>query len=145
MSVCCERVGVSDRKERFRWGLAGEIAEWRIFSIIFVDFPEKKRIIPYCMDTQNDSNMASSADLAFLRDCRRVVGTKQLRKALRDGTALRVYLAMDADPAITEPLAQICGDLQAAFCWVPTMQALGQACGIEVGAAAAAAVKPSRF
>ena len=57
---------------------------------------------------------------------------------------LIMYGSMPQDSILMQ-LAQICGDLQAAFCWVPTMQALGQACGIEVGAAAAAAVKPSRF
>ena len=33
----------------------------------------------------------------------KVVGVKQSRKAIREGRAKRVYLACDADPAITEP------------------------------------------
>ena len=35
-------------------------------------------------------------------------------------------------------LAELCGDNQIQITWVPTMEALGSACGIEVGAAAAA-------
>ena len=67
-----------------------------------------------------------------------VVGSKQLRKALERGTAECVFLAENADPAITEPIAEMCGKLHIQITWVRTMAELGQACGIEVGAAAAA-------
>lgn len=70
-----------------------------------------------------------------------VVGAKQLRKALQSGRACRVYLAENADPAITEPLEAMCNQFHIAYVWVSSMQELGKACGIEVGAAAAAAVK----
>lgn len=67
-----------------------------------------------------------------------VVGAKQIRKALGSGTALFVYLAENADPAITEPLAAACRKNKIAIGWVRTMKDLGMACGIEVGATAAA-------
>ena len=70
-----------------------------------------------------------------------VVGSKQLRKALENGRAKFVYLAENADPAITEPLAERCELNHVSYAWVRTMQELGSACGIEVGAAAAAAVE----
>ena len=38
----------------------------------------------------------------------KVIGVKQSRKAIREGRAVRVYLACDADPAITEPIAESC-------------------------------------
>lgn len=38
----------------------------------------------------------------------KVIGVKQSRKAIREGRAKRVYLACDADPAITEPVAASC-------------------------------------
>ena len=66
------------------------------------------------------------------------VGVKQLRKAVRAGTVRCVYLAQNADPALTQPLADLCADNQIQITWVSTMEALGSACGIEVGAAAAA-------
>ena len=69
-----------------------------------------------------------------------VVGAKQLRKALQSGRAIRVYLAKNADPAITEPLEAMCHQYHIDCAWVPSMLDLGKACGIEVGAAAAAAV-----
>ena len=67
-----------------------------------------------------------------------VVGSKQLRKALQAGRAAYVYLAENADPAITEPIEEMCGKLHIQITWVRTMAELGHACGIEVGAAAAA-------
>ena len=67
-----------------------------------------------------------------------VVGSKQLRKAVQAGRAAYVYLAENADPAITEPIEEMCGELHIQITWVRTMAELGQKCGIEVGAAAAA-------
>ena len=69
-----------------------------------------------------------------------MVGAKQLRKALRNGSARRVYLAENADPAITEPLAALCQCSSVEFFWVRSMAELGKACGIEVGATTAAVV-----
>ena len=69
-----------------------------------------------------------------------VVGAKQLRKALNSGRARRVYLAENADPVVTEPLAALCEQFHIEYSWVPSMAELGRQCGIEVGAAAAAAV-----
>ena len=40
----------------------------------------------------------------------KVIGVKQSRKAIREGRAKRVYLACDADPAITEPVAASCAE-----------------------------------
>ena len=69
-----------------------------------------------------------------------VVGAKQLRKALQQGRAIRVFLAENADPSITEPIEAMC-QLKSVECiWVKSMTDLGHACGIDVGAAAAAAL-----
>ena len=70
-----------------------------------------------------------------------VVGAKQLRKALLSGSAQQVYLARNADPTLTEPIAALCQNRNVPYTWVKSMTELGQACGIEVGAAAAATVK----
>ena len=67
-----------------------------------------------------------------------VVGSKQLRKALNKGLAECVFLAENADPAVTEPLEDLCSELHIQITWVCTMAELGRECGIEVGAAAAA-------
>ena len=70
-----------------------------------------------------------------------IVGTKQLKKALVNGRAKCVFLAENADPAITEPLEAMCVSGNIQINWVATMADLGRACGIEVGAAAAAVVE----
>ena len=78
--------------------------------------------------------------LAELSGRKIVVGTKQLRKALESGKATFVFLAQNADPAITEPIAALCQTYNVDIAWVRSMTDLGHACGIEVGAAAAAAI-----
>ena len=75
-----------------------------------------------------------------LRGKKVVVGAKQLRKAMQSGRAQQVFLAENADPAITEPISEMCKSMSIRFSWVRSMTELGQACGIEVGAAAAAVV-----
>ena len=78
--------------------------------------------------------------LQLLRDQTRVVGAKQIRKALNAGKARKVFLAKNADPAITELLETLCKRCQVEYVWVRSMSELGDACGIEVGAAAAAII-----
>lgn len=38
----------------------------------------------------------------------RIVGVKQLRRALADGRVRKVFLADDADPALTDPIREAC-------------------------------------
>ena len=92
------------------------------------------------MDTQKDVIMAISQVTEELTKRKFVVGAKQLKKALKNGTARRVFLACNADPAVTEPIAALCQLNNVDFAWVRSMTDLGHACGIEVGAAAAAAI-----
>ncbi len=70
----------------------------------------------------------------------KVVGIKQLRKALSSGTAKKVFLAEDADPMLTDPIARACKETGTAVEYVETMKQLGSACSISVSAAAAAIV-----
>ena len=92
------------------------------------------------MDTQKDVVMALSQVTEELANSKFVVGVKQLKKALKNGNAHMVFLACNADPAITEPIAALCQQYHVDLAWVRSMNDLGHACGIEVGAAAAAAV-----
>lgn len=90
------------------------------------------------MDTKKDCRIPKCGALPDLTQKKVVVGTKQLKKALNKGIARYVYLAENADPAITEPLEAMCTQRSIHFAWVSSMAELGRACGIEVGAAAAA-------
>ena len=92
------------------------------------------------MDTQNANLVAKGDSLTQTPDEKVVVGAKQLRKAFNKGCVKRVYLARNADPAITEPLVAICNTNSVNITWVKSMTDLGQVCGIEVGAAAAAVI-----
>ena len=87
-----------------------------------------KSKIPEC---GNGPNLASG---------RVVVGAKQLKKAVAAGRARYVFLAENADPAVTQPIEELCRLHQIQITWVPSMADLGKSCGIEVGAAAAAVV-----
>ena len=60
----------------------------------------------------------------------RIVGVKQLRRALADGRVRKVFLADDADPALTDPIREAC----------TLARQLGQACGISVAATAAGVI-----
>ena len=64
----------------------------------------------------------------------KVIGVKQSRKAIREGRAKRVFLAYDADPAITDPVAASCEAAGIPVETGHTMAQLGHACRITVGA-----------
>ena len=68
----------------------------------------------------------------------KVIGVKQSRKAIRDGRAKQVFLACDADPAITEPVAETCRTQGIPVDDAYTMAQLGHACRITVGASVVA-------
>ena len=75
------------------------------------------------------------------RQSKKVVGIKQVKKALREGRALEVILADDADPALTEPLEEACRAAGIPTRHAASMKELGKACSISVGAACAAYVR----
>ena len=75
-----------------------------------------------------------------LTNSAKVVGVKQVRRTLNAGRAKRLYLARDADPQLTRPLAEQAGAQGVEAVWLDSMRELGRACGIAVGAAVAATV-----
>lgn len=66
------------------------------------------------------------------------VGSKQTRKAIEKGTALKVYIAKDAEAHVTTPIIELCNSRGVEIVYVNSMRELGKACGIQVGAASAA-------
>ncbi len=71
---------------------------------------------------------------------KRTVGVKQTEKAVVKGTALKVFVAKDADERVTEKLVELCKEKAVALVEVETMHELGRVCGIHVKAAAAAII-----
>ncbi len=78
--------------------------------------------------------------LEELKDAQRVVGAKQTRRALTNREVKKLFLAADADPALTAPLAELARSKGVPVVEGVTMAQLGAACGIAVGAAVAAVV-----
>jgi large subunit ribosomal protein L7A len=74
--------------------------------------------------------------LSFAR--KKTVGTKQTIKAIERGLAKVVFIAQNADRHVVEPIIQSCREKAIPVISVDSMQALGKACGIDVGCAAAA-------
>lgn len=79
--------------------------------------------------------------LTELKSARRMVGLKQSRKAIRDGLVKTAFVAADADKKITVPFTELCLQHDVSHDIIPTMQELGQACGINIGAAVAVILK----
>ena len=76
--------------------------------------------------------------LTQLKQGAKVVGVKQTRRAIDDGRAARVFLALDADPALTAHVEALCAAKGVPVEKVAQMKELGSACGIAVGSAVAA-------
>lgn len=67
----------------------------------------------------------------------KVVGIKQSKKVIKEGRAAAVFVAADADARVKDPICALCSEKGVETVSVPTMKELGEACGIEVGAAVA--------
>ena len=79
--------------------------------------------------------------LTELRKGNKTVGIKQSRKAVNEGKVRRVYIALNADTMLCDPIETLCKDAGVAVCHVQSMEQLGNACGINVGTAVAALLK----
>ncbi|WP_028595121.1 ribosomal L7Ae/L30e/S12e/Gadd45 family protein [Paenibacillus assamensis] len=77
-----------------------------------------------------------------LQDTNIKIGTKQTTKMVEQGKAIEVYVALDADKKLISKITSICFKRNVKVTEVTTMQELGKLCGIEVGAAMAAVIKP---
>lgn len=72
---------------------------------------------------------------------RKVVGTKEVLRALRCNQVEKVYIASDADESVKLSVVDSCKELMVDTEEVTTMRELGEEFGISVGAATAAVLK----
>ena len=79
--------------------------------------------------------------LLDLKDQAKTVGLKQSQRAIREGRARQVFLADDADGRIRQELEQLCGIAGLSVTPVASMEELGRACGIQIGASSAALLR----
>lgn len=71
----------------------------------------------------------------------KVIGTKQTLKAVKEGKALKVFLAEDTEEYIKKSIIDCCSDHNITVEKVETKVGLGRAGGIDRGAAVIAIVK----
>lgn len=76
--------------------------------------------------------------LSKLDSCNKVVGTKQVKRAIINENVDIVYIAKDADSNVVGDILDICKDKAIEIIYVDTMKELGNYCGIDVNAATAA-------
>lgn len=67
----------------------------------------------------------------------RIVGARQVLRAIADGKIAHVYVARDADPFVTRPVVDACEKNGVRFTEVDTMAMLGRSAGIDVKASVA--------
>ncbi len=79
--------------------------------------------------------------LEALKQDKKVIGIKQVNKALTQDQAKVLYLAQDAEIHLTQTLKNIALDKNIEIIYIDSMRELGKACGIDVSAAAAAILK----
>ncbi len=70
-----------------------------------------------------------------------IVGTKQTLKALQKGEVREVIIAEDADAHVVDKVKAKATELGVPIATVDSMKKLGEACNIDVGAAAVAIKK----
>lgn len=73
--------------------------------------------------------------LTELRTAAKVIGLRQSKKAIKEGNVRTVYLAQDAEKRVTDPIYELCKEHGIEVRQAASMTALGDAAGIEVGAA----------
>lgn len=79
--------------------------------------------------------------LSELSQAAKVVGVKQSKKAIRDGNAQVVFVADDAEQRVIRPIRDLCCEKGVTLSEVSTMVELGDAAGIDVGAAVVTLLK----
>ena len=72
---------------------------------------------------------------------KRVVGSKQVLRALNEDKAARVFLGRDADGFIYYRINGLCEEKRVPVTVVDSMQELGKLCMVNVKAASAAVLK----
>ncbi len=78
------------------------------------------------------------ADVSQALRGRRVVGVKETKKAIERGQATTLVVARDAEPQVVAAVLGLAREKGVELVYADSMEVLGKACGIKVGAAVAA-------
>ncbi|SHH51185.1 ribosomal L7Ae/L30e/S12e/Gadd45 family protein [Tepidibacter thalassicus] len=80
-------------------------------------------------------------DLQNLKNEKKIVGTKQTTRALKEDKVKVIFIAQDAEKHITKNVEELSKEKGIDIIYVESMKELGRACGIQVGAAVAGMLK----
>ncbi len=79
--------------------------------------------------------------LSKLSTNKKIVGAKQVKRALNSSLVDVVFIADDAEKKVIEEIEELSNTKQIQIIRVNTMEKLGKACGIDINAAVAALLK----
>lgn len=79
--------------------------------------------------------------ISKLKTHNKIVGAKQVKRALNSSAAEVVFIANDAEKKVTNEIEELCNLKRIQIIYVDTMLNLGKACGIDINAAVAALLK----
>ncbi|TJX12907.1 50S ribosomal protein L7ae-like protein [Tissierella creatinini] len=79
--------------------------------------------------------------LSKLSTHKKIVGAKQVKRALNSSLVDVVFIADDAEKKVVEEIEELSNTKQIQIIRFNTMENLGKACGIDINAAAAALLK----
>lgn len=79
--------------------------------------------------------------LLKLKTGNKLVGVKQVKRALNLHEVEAVFIAMDADENIIDDIIKICKEKRVEVVHIDNMKELGDACSIDVNAATAVLLK----
>lgn len=77
-------------------------------------------------------------DLEITKPDKIVVGAKQTLRAIKEGNALKVYIAQDADTHVVSEVNNLAKENGLSIIYVKSKHELGRACKIQVNAATVA-------
>ncbi len=67
-----------------------------------------------------------------------IIGAKQVKNAIREGRAEKVYIASDCDTDVIDPVKKLAEEGNIRIVYISTRKELGEMCGIGVKASCAA-------
>lgn len=79
--------------------------------------------------------------ISELKTHNKIVGAKQVKRALDTSVIQAVFIADDAESKVTSDIERLCISKQIQIIHIDTMKNLGKACGIDINAAVAALLK----
>lgn len=79
--------------------------------------------------------------LSYLKEAKKVVGTKQAKRAILNSEVQKMVIAKDADQRLINEIIQLCAENSIEVIYFDSKKELGKACGIDVSAASAAILK----